>query len=107
MPDDETESRDVVRGLERVRIAEVDLMLAMGDLMVRCLYLESHLLENIHDRAACVFTEIDRCEVEVGADIVGHRRRLPVRPYLEHEKFGFHSRVHRREAKVAGASELT
>jgi len=41
---DGAERRDVVRGRERVGVLEVDLVLALGDLVVGGLDLEAHLL---------------------------------------------------------------
>ena len=96
---DETEGRDVVGRRERVGVAEVDLVLAVRHFVVRRLHLEPHLLEVVHDRAPRILAEIHRREVEVRADVVRLRRRLAVRPALEHEELGFHPRVH-REAEL-------
>ena len=73
---DEAERRDVVGGLERVGIAEIDLVLAVRDLVVRRLHLEAHLLEHVHHRAARIFAEVRGREIEVAADVVRLRRRL-------------------------------
>ena len=103
---DEPERRDVVRRLQRVGVAEVDLVLAVRDLVVRRLDLESHLLEHVHDRAPRVLAEVHRREIEVRADVVRLGRRLAVRPALEHEELGFHPRVH-RVAHARRASAIT
>ena len=76
---DEPERRDVVGGRQRVGVAEVDLVLAVRDLVVRRLDLEPHLLEHVHDRAPRILAEVRRREVEVAADVVRDRRRLAVR----------------------------
>ena len=70
-------------------------MLTMRDFVVGGFDLESHAFQDIDDRATRVFAEIGGCEIEIGADVVRDRRRLFVRPRLEHEELGFHSRVHR------------
>ena len=75
---DEPERRDVVGGLQRVRIPEIDFVLAVRDFMVRGFDLESHLLEHVHDRPPRIFAEIHRREIEVRADVV--RRPSSPRP---------------------------
>ena len=69
--DDEPEGDDVVGGGDRVGVAEVDLVLARRDLVVRRLDLEPHRLEHLDDVAPRVLAEVDRREVEVAADVVG------------------------------------
>ena len=90
----EAERRDVVGGRQRVRIAEIDLVLPVRDLVVRRLHLEPHLLEHVDDRAPRVLAEIGRREIEVAADVVRRRRRLARRARLEQEELGLHPRVH-------------
>ncbi len=101
----EPERRDVVRRLERVGVPEVDLVLAVCDLVVRRLDLEAHLLENVHHRPPRILAEICRREVEIAADVVGDRRRLALGTWLEHEELGFHPRVH-RVAHLRGTRDL-
>src|SRR5256714_3345549 len=101
---DEPEGGDVVRGLQRLSISEIDLVLAMGYFMMRRLDLEPHLFEDTDDRAARIFPEIGRSKIEVRSDVVRGRRRSFVRPRLEHEELGFHSRVH-REAGLGGTRD--
>jgi hypothetical protein len=102
----EPERGDVVRRRQRVRVAEVDLVLPVRHLVVRRLDLEPHLLEVVHDPAPRILAEIDRREIEVGADVVRLGGRLAVRPPLEHEELGFHPRVH-REAELGGVRDHT
>ena len=73
---DEPERRDVVGRRQRVGVAEVDLVLAVRDLVVRRLHLEPHLLEHVDDRAPRVLAEVRGREIEVAADVVRRRRRL-------------------------------
>ena len=76
----EAERRDVVGRAQCVGITEVDLVLAVRDLVMRRLHLETQLLERIHDRASRILAQVHRREVEVAPDIVcvgcraGHRR---------------------------------
>ena len=90
----EPEGRDVVGSLEGVSVPEVDLVLPMGNLVVRRFHFESHPLEDIDDRAPGIFAEISRREIEVRADVVRDRRRLLIGSRLEHEELSFHSRIH-------------
>ena len=73
---DEAERRDVVGRLERVGIAEVDLVLAVRHFVMRRLDLEPHALERVDHRAARVFAEVRGREIEVAADVVRVRRSL-------------------------------
>jgi len=61
----EPERRDVVGGLERFRIAEINLVLSVRDLVVGCFYLEPHELQDIDDRAPRIFAEICWREIEI------------------------------------------
>src|SRR5205814_1879066 len=101
---DEPKGGDVVRRLQRFSISEIDLMLAVSNLMMRRLDLEPHLFEDTDDRAPCVFPEIGRSEIEVRSDVVRGRGWCFVRPRLEHEELGFHTRVH-REARLGGSRD--
>ena len=76
---DEAERRDVVGRLQRVGIAEVDLVLAVRHLVVRRLDLEAHPLEHVDHRAPRIFAEVGGREVEVAADVVRRRARLAAR----------------------------
>src|SRR5258708_33977005 len=54
----EPKGGDVVRSSERIGIPKIDLVLAMGDLVVCRLDLESHLLEHRDHRPSRLFAEI-------------------------------------------------
>ena len=98
---DEAEGADVVRRRQRIVIAEVDLVLARRDLVMRGLDVKSHLLEREDDFAADVFAEIDRRQVEIAAGVVRLGRRLAVAAPLEQEELRLGSRLH-REALLGG-----
>ena len=72
----EAERADVVGGDQRVVVAEIDLVLAGRDLVVRGLDVKAHLLERQDDLAADVLAEIDRRQIEVAARVVRLGRRL-------------------------------
>ena len=44
---DEPERRDVVGGLQRIGVPEIDLMLAVRDFVVRRLHFEPHALQDV------------------------------------------------------------
>ena len=73
---DEAERADVVRRDQGIVVAEIDFVLARGDLVVRGLDVKAHLLESEHDLTADVFTQVDRRQVEVAARVVRFGRRL-------------------------------
>ena len=96
----EPEGADVVRRRQHIVVAEVDLVLAGGDFVMRGLDVEPHRLEREHDLAAHVLALIDRRQVEVAARVVRLGGRLAVAP-LEQEELGLGPRVH-REAALGG-----
>ena len=100
---DEAERADVVRGDQRVVVAEVDFVLARRHLVMRRLDVKSHLLERQHDLAADVLAEIDRRQIEVAAGVVRLGRRLAVRTALEQEELGLGPGVHREALARAPA----
>ncbi len=69
------EGHRVVRGLERVRVLEVDLVLALGHLVMRGLDADPERLERIHHVLTDLLREVGR-EVEVARLVVGQRRDL-------------------------------
>ena len=70
---DEPEGGDVVRGGQRVGVAEVDLVLARRHLVMRRLHLEPHQLEVLHHHPADLFAPVHGAQVEVRAGVVGAR----------------------------------
>ena len=76
VPHHELEGRQVVGGLERARVAKVDLVLARRDFVVPAFDLEAHGNEVSDDYAADLLGPIDGCEVEVAAAVV-RACRLP------------------------------
>src|SRR2546426_4381045 len=54
---------------ERVRVAEVDLVLAAGHLVMGRLRAQLHLLQRRHDDAARLLSAVHRDEIEVAAGI--------------------------------------
>ena len=92
---DEAERADVVRRDQRVVVAEIDLVLARRDLVVRRLDVKSHLLEREDDLAANVFTQIDGRQIEVAARVVRLGRRLARRPPLKEKELGLGAGLHR------------
>ena len=90
----EAERGDVVGRRERVGIAEVDLVLAVGDLVMRRLHLEPHLLERRHDRASRLLATVHRRQVEVSAHVMRRRRCRAVGGRLEQEELRLHAGVH-------------
>ena len=104
--DDETERADVVGGDEHVVLAEIDLVLRGGDLVVRRLDVDADRLEGEHDLPAHVFAEVDRGEVEVAGGVVGLGGR-PAVARLEQEELGLGAAVHRvAGGRRAGDSAL-
>ena len=76
--DNPLEGDGVVGGSQGIGILEVDLVLTFGDLVVRGLDLETHLLEGLDDLATAVIGLIFRIEREIAGDIVGNGGRQPV-----------------------------
>ena len=63
--DRQLEGHDVVGGGQRLGVLEVDLVLALGNLVVGSLDLEAHLLQRQADLAAGALAVIQRAQVEV------------------------------------------
>ena len=96
--DDEAERADVVGGDQHVVLAEVDLVLAGGDLVVRRLDVDADRLERQDDLPPHVLAEVDGREVEVAGRVVRLGRGLAVAG-LEEEELRLRAAVHR----VAGS----
>jgi hypothetical protein len=96
---------EVVGGGERVGVAEVDLVLAVRDLVVRGLDLEAHALQQVDHGAPRVLAEVDGREVEVAADVVRLRRGAAVGAGAEEEELGLHPGLH-REAQPGGRASI-
>ena len=95
----------VVRHLQRVGVAHVDLVLARPDLVVRVLHVDAELLEREHGLAAHVGAGVERGEVEVAA-LVEHLRHAALGarvPEVEELELGAHVEV--REAHLLRALE--
>ena len=86
VPHDELECHQVVCGPKRLSILEVDFVLAFRHLVVRRLDLESHRFEIGHDVSARALSEIDRCEIEVPARVMGHGGGASILISLEQEE---------------------
>ena len=99
--DDEAERADVVGGDQHVVLAEVDLVLAGGDLVVRRLDVDADRLERQDDLPAHVLAEVDGREVEIAGGVVRVGGGLAV-ARLEEEELRLRSAVHR----VAGGRRL-
>ena len=94
--------RDQVVGRgQRVGVAEVDLVLADRDLVVRRLQVEAHLLQRQLDVAAAVLAAVDRGHVEVGRGVVRVDGRVAVGVQPEQEELGLRADLH-RVAEVGG-----
>ena len=99
--DDEAERADVVGGDQHVVLAEVDLVLAGGDLVVRRLDVDADRLERQDDLPPHVLAEVDGREVEIAGGVVRVGGGLAV-ARLEEEELRLRSAVHR----VAGGRRL-
>ena len=98
------EGRGVVRGAERIRILEVDLVLSGCNLVVRRLDLDAERLERIHH----VLADLDPLvvgEVEVARTVMRCARRLAVGADLEEEELQLRAHVD-LVAELRGALHL-
>ncbi len=89
----ELEGHRVVRRPERVRVLEVDLVLALGDLVVGRLDPDAERLEGVDHVLADLLGEIGR-EVEVAGQIVGQRRDPALVVAAEQEELELRAHVH-------------
>ncbi len=69
--DDQAAGQDAVGHGQRVRVAQVDLVLGRRDLVVAGLDADAHLLEREHGLAAQVAGAVERRQVEVAALVQG------------------------------------
>ena len=90
--DDGAEGHDVVGRGERVRISQIDLVLAWPRLVVRVLHRDAHLLEHVDGGAAEVHAGAARHMVEVAALIDRLRSLRPV--ILLFKQIEFNLRMH-------------
>ena len=88
------EGDGVVGGGEGVGVLEVDLVLALGHLVVAGLDLEAHGLQRLDDLAAAVDAGVVRFHVEVAGDIVGDGGRPALGIPAEQEELGLGADVH-------------
>ena len=105
-PHDEPQGGQMVGQRQRVRGAEIDLVLAAGHFVMRRLRAEPHLFQRRHDHPARLLPPIDRDQVEVAAGVEGPRRRLAALVLLEDEELHLAPDVH-GEAQRGGALDLT
>ena len=102
--DHRTECHDVVGHGERVRVSQIDLVLAWPRLMVRVFHRDAHLLEHVHGGAAEVHAWAARHVVEVAALVDRGRGLGPVVLAFEQVELDFRMHVE-REALVLGFGE--
>ena len=87
--DDEPERRQVVRRLERRRVAEIDFVLSRGDFVVARLHLEPHRDQVPDDEAPDLLGPVHGRLVEIAAVVVRLGGRLAARIQLENEELRF------------------
>jgi hypothetical protein len=93
----------VVGGAQRIGVLEVDLVLAGGHLVVRCLHLDAELLEPVHHLLADLGAEV-LGKIEVPSRVVRQRLNRPVLP-AQQEELELRTGVE-REAEVARPLQL-
>ena len=104
--DHRTERHDVVGSGERIRITQIDLVLARTRLMVRVFHRDAHLFEHVHGGAAEVHARAARHVIEVAAFINRGRRLGPI--ILAFEQIKLNLRVHvERETLILGLGKRT
>ncbi len=102
--DDPLEGNEIIRRFERVRVAEIDFVLAGPLLVVRGFRLDAHFLERQADLTADVFRLVQRCDVEIFAVVVRDGGRVPGLVHLEQVELA--GGAHRdRIARLARALE--
>src|SRR6184192_2768740 len=92
--DDEPERRQVVRGLEGDRVAEIDFVLPRCDFVVTRLDLEPHRHQVPDDEAPDLLGPVHRGLIEVATVIMGVGGGLAARVELEDEELRFGARHH-------------
>ncbi len=90
----EPERADAVGRGQHVVVAEVDLVLARRDFMVRRFHVKAHGLEREHDLAAHILALVHRAQIEVARRVVGVGGRHAVLR-LEEEELGLGPGLHR------------
>ncbi len=101
---DQAEGHDVVGGGERVGVAQVDLLLAGGALVVAELHRDAHRFEHGDRLAAEVHADVLRGVVEVAGVVGGRRAGAVQRLVLQQEELDLGVGVE-GEAEVGGLGE--
>ena len=96
------EGHDVVGGVHGLGVLEVDLMLALGHLVVGCLDLEVHLLQGQADLPPGGFPVVQGAQVKVARLVVGLGGGLALLVGLEQEELALRAHVEPVEAHVVG-----
>ena len=105
-PHHEAQARQMVGHRERVRVTQVDLVLAAGHLVMGRLRAQLHLLQRRHDDAPRLLSAVHRDEIEVAAGIERPSRRLATLALLEDEELHLAPDAH-REAQLGGPLDLS
>ncbi len=96
---------DVIRRRQHIVVAEIDLVLAGRDLVMRGLDVKAHRFERQHDLAAHVLALVHRTQIEIARAVVRLGRRHAVFR-LEEKELGFGPRVHREALRRGHADHL-
>src|SRR5256884_5958286 len=105
-PRDEAEAGPLVGHRQRLGDAEVNLVLAGRDLVVRGLDAELHVLERRHNRSARLLAAVHRDQIKVAAGVKRPCRWLAAIALLEDEELHLAPDAH-REAQLRGPIDLT
>ena len=105
--DRQLEGHDVVRGAQGVGVLEVNLMLALGHLVVAGLDLKAHLLQGHADLPPGPLPVVQGAQVEVARLVVGPGGGLALVIGLEEEEFRLRTYVEGIKAHVLGLLQMT
>ncbi len=92
--DNPLESHGVVCGGQRVGVLEVDLVLALGNLVMRSLDLKAHRFQGLDDLAAAVDTAVVRLNIKITGHIAGLGGGAAFFISLKQEELGLGAHVH-------------
>ena len=92
---DKLKGHEIIRSDQSFIIAEINLMLGRGNLMMRREYLKSHLLQCEHHIPPGIFPEVNRSHIKIPALLVGQGGGKSVLIRVEKEKLTLRSRVQR------------